>query len=164
MPSGVLLSSPVPKLICISVKEQGSKTTAGMACTVVLHTQQNSEQLMPVRQGCSALLIKEAQTFVRQAPCCRRLPSPPLLVAKTGKPHVIASITVSPKASYRAGCTKAPFLSASTYKRGWVGRISLPASASDADDARTIENPWKEQAQQHHRVKLVVAAWSTAHH
>ncbi|KAF1863695.1 hypothetical protein Lal_00030776, partial [Lupinus albus] len=37
---------------------------------------------------------------------------PPWLVAKVGKPQFIASMTVSPNASYKAGCTKAPFVSA----------------------------------------------------
>ena len=37
---------------------------------------------------------------------------PPWLVAKVGRPQLMASTTVSPKASYSAGCTKAPCLSA----------------------------------------------------
>ena len=37
---------------------------------------------------------------------------PPLMVAKVGRPQLMASITVSPKASYSAGWTKAPCMSA----------------------------------------------------
>ncbi len=34
----------------------------------------------------------------------------PLMVAKVGRPQLMASTTVSPKASYSAGCTKRPML------------------------------------------------------
>ncbi|BAS88515.1 Os04g0309751 [Oryza sativa Japonica Group] len=37
---------------------------------------------------------------------------PPWFVAKVGNPQFIASMTVSPNASYSAGCTNAPFVSA----------------------------------------------------
>ncbi|BAT81311.1 hypothetical protein VIGAN_03099900 [Vigna angularis var. angularis] len=37
---------------------------------------------------------------------------PPWLVAKVGNPQFIASMTVNPNASYKAGCTNAPLVSA----------------------------------------------------
>lgn len=37
---------------------------------------------------------------------------PPQIVANVGRPQLMASTTVSPKASYSAGCTNAPLVSA----------------------------------------------------
>ena len=56
---------------------------------------------------------KPAHHVYNNIPIFRRGTSagPPQMVAKVGSPQLIASTTVSPNASYSAGCTNAPRLS-----------------------------------------------------